>query len=469
MSDRNSSSSSTRYWAKLISPDSSLENASLMKDSYLVGHDASNDIQIKHARLDDFQCKIYKDAEGSFWIENLMLDSVIVDDETIGENGKKQLVLGNRINFVQKSRGRSKEVLGFVFCPVLNEVNQLKRNREETQQPNERKEMTKKNDKMNMTMKAELKCAICLDYIYCCVVVLPCLHNFCAACISEWIDSSDSCPHCRGEATELRKNPSLNNIIETYMEENPKFKRQAEEYKEMDEKDIVKNCFEIMHFCDGSKYKGNTANGMKEGEGILVTVSGAYYKGGWSKNLKHGDGLEKFSNGSFYDGDWVRGMRQGQGVELDIDGSLYIGEWKSNMRDGKGKIVYSNGHIYDGDWERDRRQGRGVYTFSEISAYNGGWFNDVRHGDGKLTYSNGNYYEGEWRFDKKWGRGKFVETNGTVFDGLWVNDKKEGYGTMMFRNGLTYQALWIDGTMQQKTKPKSKPKPKKKIVNKRNK
>jgi E3 ubiquitin-protein ligase CHFR len=37
----------------------------------------------------------------------------------------------------------------------------------------------------------EMNCGICLDYIFECVSILDCLHNFCGGCLSDWINKNN--------------------------------------------------------------------------------------------------------------------------------------------------------------------------------------------------------------------------------------------------------------------------------------
>ena len=68
---------------------------------------------------------------------------------------------------------------------------------------------TKQQCKLNDDLSSEMKCSICLNYIYHCVTVLPCLHNFCAGCLSDYMQKSSSsprlCPLCKQEALIVKK------------------------------------------------------------------------------------------------------------------------------------------------------------------------------------------------------------------------------------------------------------------------
>jgi E3 ubiquitin-protein ligase CHFR len=80
-----------------------------------------------------------------------------------------------------------------------------------------------------------LICGICQALLYKCVTLIPCMHNFCQACYSEWKKRNSTCPQCRIEITSVRRNFAIINLVETYLEQNPEKKRSEEELKEMDE------------------------------------------------------------------------------------------------------------------------------------------------------------------------------------------------------------------------------------------
>ena len=435
MDSEKSYSSASPYWAKLVSRNPSLDNIILTKSSHLIGQDPSNDIQIKHSKIDTLQCKIYKDPEDCFWIQNLSPNCLVLEGGTIETGSKKQIRSGDKIDFQCKARGRIQDIPGFVFCPVINEKTQAKRVREDNRELQEKeslKKVSESNKISKIKMETELKCPICLDYMHSCVISLPCLHNFCASCISEWIKKSDVCPHCRGNFTELKKNSSLNNILESFMEENPELRRSEEEYEELNKKDCIRSSFKKIDYPDGGWYKGNILNEEREGNGMMIYRSGAIYEGQWLKNLRHGKGQHTYPDGSFYQGDWFSGKRQGKGVKMYPNGSSYEGDWNNDKKEGKGKMVDVSGGIYEGDW-----------------------FYGRRHGKGKKTYPNGIIYEGDWKSDKKEGKGKMVDVTGNIYEGGWIANKKEGKGKITSKDGAITKGLWTDGVLRP-SKPKKK-------------
>ena len=87
---------------------------------------------------------------------------------------------------------------------------------------------------------SEMECSICLDYIYRCVTAMPCLHNFCAACLSDYMQKSKLCPLCTEEFWAVKKNANMNNIIENFLKQNPSKRRPQKEYEDMDRRDQIK-------------------------------------------------------------------------------------------------------------------------------------------------------------------------------------------------------------------------------------
>ena len=84
----------------------------------------------------------------------------------------------------------------------------------------------------------------------------PCMHTFCAACYSGWMERSSLCPTCRCPVERLRKNHILNNLVEAYLTQHPgQTPRQApsmtlhtgmgegeDGYVEVDARDVVWPC-----------------------------------------------------------------------------------------------------------------------------------------------------------------------------------------------------------------------------------
>jgi len=62
----------------------------------------------------------------------------------------------------------------------------------------------------NDTSDAEaalLECVVCKEILHGVVTVLPCMHNFCGCCLTEWQShGNNDCPSCRGPCTDVKRN-----------------------------------------------------------------------------------------------------------------------------------------------------------------------------------------------------------------------------------------------------------------------
>ncbi|XP_012671439.1 E3 ubiquitin-protein ligase CHFR [Clupea harengus] len=83
-------------------------------------------------------------------------------------------------------------------------------------------------------MEESLTCIICQDLLHDCVSLQPCMHTFCAACYSGWMERSSLCPTCRCPVERIRKNHILNNLVEAYLQQHPEKCRSEEDLQSMD-------------------------------------------------------------------------------------------------------------------------------------------------------------------------------------------------------------------------------------------
>ncbi|XP_077812063.1 E3 ubiquitin-protein ligase CHFR isoform X5 [Macaca mulatta] len=94
---------------------------------------------------------------------------------------------------------------------------------------------TGKPDKMEET----LTCIICQDLLHDCVSLQPCMHTFCAACYSGWMERSSLCPTCRCPVERICKNHILNNLVEAYLTQHPDKSRSEEDVQSMDARNKI--------------------------------------------------------------------------------------------------------------------------------------------------------------------------------------------------------------------------------------
>eukprot|EP00002_Diphylleia_rotans_P008771 TRINITY_DN1875_c0_g1_i3.p1 TRINITY_DN1875_c0_g1~~TRINITY_DN1875_c0_g1_i3.p1 ORF type:complete len:302 (+),score=53.77 TRINITY_DN1875_c0_g1_i3:43-948(+) len=85
----------------------------------------------------------------------------------------------------------------------------------------------------------EITCGICLEVLYRCVSCIPCMHNFCSPCFSEWVKKNKTCPQCRQKATQVRRNHAINSIVDKFLAANPSLAPSEERKKELDARNTI--------------------------------------------------------------------------------------------------------------------------------------------------------------------------------------------------------------------------------------
>lgn len=101
--------------------------------------------------------------------------------------------------------------------------------------PEDTKSANVKPDKMEET----LTCIICQELLHDCVSLQPCMHTFCAACYSGWMERSSLCPTCRCPVERICKNHILNNLVEAYLIQHPDKCRNEEDIQSMDARNKI--------------------------------------------------------------------------------------------------------------------------------------------------------------------------------------------------------------------------------------
>ena len=127
-----------------------------------------------------------------------------------------------------------------------------------------------------------------------------------------------------------------------------------------------------------------------------------------------GHGLSAYPDGSLYRGQFANGCREGAGVWESSTGASYTGEWLKNAAHGRGQHIEKDGGVYTGGFREGRRHGHGQYSqkgdTETLSAgeytYSGEWREDKPHGIGRKE-SGPQGRDGSW--DGRWSRGVFKE------------------------------------------------------------
>ena len=155
-------------------------------------------------------------------------------------------------------------------------------------------------------------------------------------------------------------------------------------------------------------------SGKPFGYGIKSYNNGAVYKGEMANGLKNGYGTYSWSGG-VYEGEWVNNQATGYGTknEASSDG-VFVGNFVRMRLNGIGKVIYNNGDVLDGLFNNGSII---IGTFSEPN-------NETPVKYGFLDGSNGS------------GVGVFTTINGTTIESRFSNGRIIGTrGIYAFNNG----------------------------------
>ena len=99
-----------------------------------------------------------------------------------------------------------------------------------------------------------------------------------------------------------------------------------------------------------SVYRGELANGKRQGLGVMQYRKARIYEGQWQADARSGRGMERYSNGNRYEGEFLSGKPHGKGVYTWANGEVYEGEWAGGLKEGQGiwKGIYGDSYI--GEW-----------------------------------------------------------------------------------------------------------------------
>lgn len=200
-------------------------------------------------------------------------------------------------------------------------------------------------------------------------------------------------------------------------------------------------------FSDGSKYQGQTKNGLFHGKGRMTHANGDVYQGEWKEGKANGFGVYVDQNGSMYRGEWLNDQYHGKGTETWNFGAIkYEGEFVEAKKTGKGRFEF-DGNYYEGDFVDGQFEGQGKYYFADTGKiYHGEFHENNIVGYGVMIWPDNTKYEGEFVNGKMEGKGTKTWPNGNRYEGMWRNDLQHGPGIFFSKKtGKETPEEWRDG------------------------
>lgn len=162
--------------------------------------------------------------------------------------------------------------------------------------------------------------------------------------------------------------------------------------------------YKSMSFADGSRYLGETVEGIPNGKGTMVfgqssPARGNRYEGNFVNGQFSGKGTYWLNNGDRYEGNFVDGLRSEKGTYWFHNGDRYEGDFVEGQPSGKGTLWFNNSNRYEGDFVDGLPSGKGTYWFHNGDRYEGDMLNNAFYGRGVMTYENGRVEDGIWEKD----------------------------------------------------------------------
>jgi len=146
-----------------------------------------------------------------------------INGEVVGKGQSRPLRHGDEIAVLPAKRVGEEEMIAFLF----------RNTSEGLRSPRAAKSMAADLEELVL-------CPICMQPIYKCVALLPCSHNYCMACCSDWIHHKAECPLCRRRITAVMKNHPMDSVVETFLSAQPERRRSEQEQRDMDSRDKLR-------------------------------------------------------------------------------------------------------------------------------------------------------------------------------------------------------------------------------------
>ncbi|XP_034026974.1 E3 ubiquitin-protein ligase CHFR-like isoform X2 [Thalassophryne amazonica] len=277
------SHSQGRPWGKLVKVDSIETEVLLFNRECTVGRKKGCDLSFPANKLVSGEhCKIVQDESmGLVWLEDMSTNGTVINMSKLVKKQRHMLQNGDVIYFVFR-KNEPEQNIAYVYrsitaqegtspdsyvqandaAPVPNENLEPETKRRKlcddkdyaTELPQTSNAEVADGDKGSVglgmsklptegrkpdKMEESLTCIICQDLLHDCVSLQPCMHTFCAACYSGWMERSSLCPTCRCPVERLRKNHILNNLVEAYLIQHPEKSRSEEDLKNMDRQNKI--------------------------------------------------------------------------------------------------------------------------------------------------------------------------------------------------------------------------------------
>ncbi|XP_004345239.1 hypothetical protein CAOG_06490 [Capsaspora owczarzaki ATCC 30864] len=247
-----SSSSAAAAWGELEPINANTSAITLSKATVVIGRSDECDAIITNTKkLSGKHCTLML-KDSSAFIVDTSTNGVLVNGSRIVKGEETKLNAGDSIVIVKDPVEDNQ--FGYYFKdllappPLPAAQTQVDENEEAAAIPSKRRAedaddeaAEAKTNKKPRTddMEQNLQCGICMEILHDCVSVVPCLHDFCGACYSDWMEKKSDCPTCRAKVTSISRNHRIKNLCESFLAEHPEKRRPDDEIAEMNARNKI--------------------------------------------------------------------------------------------------------------------------------------------------------------------------------------------------------------------------------------
>eukprot|EP00743_Colponemidia_sp_Colp-15_P003926 GILK01004235.1.p1 GENE.GILK01004235.1~~GILK01004235.1.p1 ORF type:complete len:509 (+),score=97.03 GILK01004235.1:43-1527(+) len=238
-------------WGKLVSLNQkNVDSIELVHDAMSIGRKEENDTVLTDPRVSGFHCCVRRETQDggvTYTLEDLSSNGTFLNGTKVGRGKKVCIRAGDEIMILPEDRVGKEGLIAFAFKLTGEDESSC-------EPPTKKAKISKSNQDFVQALSDDLMCGICREILHDCVSLVPCLHNFCGACLSDWAKSNMQCPSCRVTVREVRKNHTLSNVIDSLLNAHPDQRRHPDDLADMNQRNRIKSDTVLMRDLNSDEY-----------------------------------------------------------------------------------------------------------------------------------------------------------------------------------------------------------------------
>eukprot|EP00051_Salpingoeca_urceolata_P018328 m.256554 g.256554 ORF g.256554 m.256554 type:complete len:524 (-) comp19172_c2_seq8:35-1606(-) len=226
-------------WGRLVSLAPERPHVNLVKSCVTIGRSADCEERIQGNKfISSHHCTISRVDGDAPVLEDKSTNGVLLNGTRVPKGVPQPLKTGDEITLAVSKEDKAR------YVAYLIKLSDIPPASAATTPSVGDKRKADSDDKApeHDSIEENLVCPICQCVMHDAVSIVPCLHSFCAGCLSEWMEKSPKkdCPDCRVRVEKIKRNHMLRNLVEAFLKEHPAKRRPADEIAELDAKNKIK-------------------------------------------------------------------------------------------------------------------------------------------------------------------------------------------------------------------------------------